>query len=58
MRFPILLAPAMIAALAKDDGRRLRLINLSQTTELPSREKLEATCAWIFSFSELVEARK
>lgn len=42
-------------ALVTEDGRSLVLINLSRTTELPPRETLEATCAWIFSFSELKE---
>lgn len=42
-------------ALATDDGRRLVLVNLSRTTELPPRETLAATCAWIFSFSESKE---
>lgn len=39
-------------ALVKDDGRSLRLVHLSNTSELPSRETLEATCAWFFSFEE------
>ncbi|WP_428630433.1 hypothetical protein [Sphingopyxis sp.] len=43
----------MPGGLVNDDGRTLVLINLSRTTELPPRETLEATCAWIFSFSEL-----
>jgi hypothetical protein len=45
----------MPGALVKDDGRRLVLIHLSRTTELPPRATLEATCAWIFSFAELHE---
>lgn len=42
-------------ALATDDGRSLMLLNLSRTTELPPRETLEATCAWIVSFKDLHE---
>lgn len=45
-------------ALATDDGRSLVLANLSRTSALPARETLEATCAWIFSFSEMTEVRK
>lgn len=41
--------------LATDDGRSLMLLNLSRTTELPPRETLEATCAWIVSFKDLHE---
>lgn len=44
-------------ALVKDDGRRLTLVHLSRTTELPPRETLEATCAWIFAFAEAQEIR-
>ncbi|NIJ35747.1 hypothetical protein FHR22_000396 [Sphingopyxis panaciterrae] len=44
-------------ALVKDDGRSLVLAKLSRTTALPPRETLEATCAWIFSFNEMVEIR-
>ena len=47
----------MPGALVTDDGRRLRLVHLSNTSELPPRETLEATCAWIFSFNELKETR-
>lgn len=45
----------MPGALVKDDGRRLVLVHLSRTTELPSRPTLEATCAWISAFRELHE---
>lgn len=45
-------------ALATDDGRSLVLANLSRTSVLPARETLEASCAWILSFSEMVEVRK
>lgn len=47
----------MPGALVKDDGRRLVLVHLSRTSELPPRATLEATCAWIFSFGELKETR-
>ncbi|MDO9367675.1 MAG: hypothetical protein Q7T68_03825 [Sphingopyxis sp.] len=44
-------------ALVTDDGRSLVLVNLSRTSELPARDKLESTCAWIFSFGEHNETR-
>jgi hypothetical protein len=47
----------MPGALVKDDGRRLVLVHLSGTTELPPRATLEAKCAWIAAFSELHETR-
>lgn len=48
---------SMPGALVKDDGRRLVLLHLSRTAELPPRATLEATCAWIASFHELHESR-
>ncbi len=48
---------SMPGALVKDDGRRLVLIHLSRTSELPPRATLEAKCAWIAAFSELHETR-
>lgn len=47
----------MPGALVKDDGRRLVLVHLSSTTELPPRATLEATCAWIVEFHDLHETR-
>ncbi|WP_439568530.1 hypothetical protein [Sphingopyxis sp.] len=44
-------------SLSKVDGRSLSLAHLSRTTELPPRETLEATCAWIVKFEERRETR-